>query len=183
MTARQVLDAMLRTSRVLYGALVAATVLLAAISFIVKPDVPQPIQPLVEIYIAVAAVGVAVTSFVFPAKALATSAARTRMEVVPSGVTMEGLPMPPRFADPLGAARRAMAAAQTSFILSLALSEAVSLFGLVLHMLGAPRPVSLPFFVAGTVLAALRFPTLSRFVAPFERAHGASFAASMDGTG
>lgn len=182
MTARQVFDTMLRTTRVLYGALVTTTVLLAVVSFVVQPNAPQPIQPFMEIYIAVAAVAVAVTSFILPAKTLATAATRTRMEIVPSGVSMEGLPLPPRFADPAGAARRAMAAAQTSFILSLALSEAVSLFGLVLHMLGAPRFVSLPFFVAGTVLAALRFPTVSRFVAPFERAHGASFAASMDGT-
>ena len=86
-----------------------------------------------------------------------------------------------RFANPVEAARRAMALGQTTFILSMALSEAVSLVGLMLHMLGAPIMVSIPFFVVGTTLAAIRFPTVGRLVGDFERTHGASFAASMDG--
>ena len=57
----------------------------------------------------------------------------------------------------------------------MALSEVVSLVGLVLHMFGAPLAISIPFFVAGTLLAAIRFPTLPRLVAPYERACGAKF--------
>ncbi len=181
MTARQVFDQSLRVTRVIHAALVMTTVMLAVVSFVVQPDVPQPAPANMEASLAAVAVVVAVLSFVLPAKTTATAAAAIRVEILPPGVGSDGMPLPPRFADPATAARRAMAAAQTGLILSLALSEAVSLFGLVLHMLGAPHPISLPFFVAGTILAALRFPTVPRLVAPFERAHNASFAASMDG--
>jgi hypothetical protein len=58
----------------------------------------------------------------------------------------------------------------------MALSEAVSMLGLALHMLGGPLAVSAPFFAAGTLLAAIRFPTLPRLVAPYERACGAKFS-------
>jgi hypothetical protein len=85
---------------------------------------------------------------------------------------------PARFAQPVKAARHALASAQTSFILSMALSEAVSLLGLVLHMQGAPVEASTPFLAAGTLLAAIRFPTPARLLAPYERVHGATFAAS-----
>ncbi len=52
----------------------------------------------------------------------------------------------------------------------------MSLFGFALHMLGAPMPLAAPFFAAGTVLAAVRFPRLTTFVTPFEQAHGAAFS-------
>jgi len=65
--------------------------------------------------------------------------------------------------------------AQTGFILSMALSEVVSMVGLVLHMFGAPLAISSPFFVAGTLLAVLHFPRLPRLVAPYEQACGAKF--------
>lgn len=180
MTARQVFDQMLRTARVLYGALVMTTVMLPALSFVVKPNVPQPLDPTMQAFLGFMAVGVAVVSFVLPPRAMATTGARIRVEVTPPMPGADGLPMPARFTDPATAARRAMGAAQQGFVLSLALSEAVSLFGFVEHMLGASRLVSTPFFIAGTVLAALRYPTVERFVAPFERTHGATFAASME---
>lgn len=176
MTARQVFDPMMRTARVLYAALVTATLLLAGLSLVVQPTAPQPITLAIHLYMAIVAVLVAVVSFVVPAKTMATASARVRVEVLPSAPGPDGSPLPARFADPTGAARRAMAIAQQGFILSLALSEAISLLGFALHMLGAPLRASLPFFVTGTVLAALRFPTLARFVAPFERAHRATFA-------
>ena len=127
------------------------------------------------------AVMLAVASFVVPRTVGANAAKGARAEVLPAEPGYAGMGAAARFANPVEAARRAMALGQTTFILSMALSEAVSLVGLMLHMLGAPIMVSIPFFVVGTTLAAIRFPTVGRLVGDFERTHGASFAASMDG--
>ena len=71
-----------------------------------------------------------------------------------------------------------MGLAFTPFLVSMALSEAVSLLGLVLRAQGAPLTHGMALIAAGTVLAAVRLPTLERLVGPYERLHGASFAAS-----
>jgi hypothetical protein len=63
----------------------------------------------------------------------------------------------------------------------MSLSEAVSLVGFALHMLGGPLPMSSALIAAGTLLAAYRFPTAARLVGPYERAHNASFAAGEAG--
>jgi hypothetical protein len=42
--------------------------------------------------------------------------------------------------------------------------------------------VSSAFIAAGFLLAAFRFPTITRLVGPYERAKGASFAASEGGS-
>jgi hypothetical protein len=57
---------------------------------------------------------------------------------------------------------------QTPFILALALSESVAMFGFVLGWLGAPLPVAGAFFAASWVLLLARFPTRSRVFGPFE---------------
>jgi hypothetical protein len=64
----------------------------------------------------------------------------------------------------------------TSFILSLALSEAVAVFGLVGHVGGFfPMSVALVFVGAAIVLQALRFPSAARCVAITERAWNAKW--------
>jgi hypothetical protein len=64
----------------------------------------------------------------------------------------------------------------TAFILSVALSEAVAVFGLAGHVAGfLPAPVALVFVGAAIVLQALRFPSAARCVAVTERAWNAKW--------
>jgi hypothetical protein len=182
MSAQQVFQRTLPTVRILYGALVASTLLLAFAAFFAKLDIPkEPPAPAMLGMLGAVALALAVASFVLPRTLGATGAKNARDEVLPAEPGYAGTGTPARFADPGAAARKAIAIAQPPFIISMALSEAVSCIGFVSHTLGASAQVSVAFFAAGTTLAALRFPTAGRLVAPFERAHGASFAASMDG--
>lgn len=159
--------------RILWGALTFSTVLVVVVSVIVKTDPQAALQPGQLPVLALVAVGAAVASFVLPAR-MAGQAIPKRPAIVEGEPGPDG-PQPGRFAHAEEAARRALGRSQTGFILSMALSEVVSLVGLVLHMFGAPLAISIPFFVAGTLLAAIRFPTLPRLVAPYERACGAKF--------
>jgi hypothetical protein len=181
MKAQDVVARAMPTIRILWFALTVSTLLLAVVAFVVHPQVRHAPDTTMVALFGVLGVVLAVTSFVLPATTFAANAKRSPPEVVraePTAVAFQ--PPAPRFAQPEKAARQALAIAQTAFILSMALSEAVSLLGLVLHMQGAPPEQSAPFFVAGTLLAALRFPTPARLLAPYERVHGAAFAASTD---
>jgi hypothetical protein len=177
MTAQQVFQRTLPTIRILYGALVASTLLLAGVSFQIPAGTdPQPLA--VTVALVVGAVASAVFSFVMPALITRQPA---RGEMPAPEIGPDGKPLPRRFVDPAGAAREAMARGQTMLILQLAMSEAVSCIGLVAHTFGEPRAMSLSLFAAGTLLAAIRFPTIASLVGPYERRNGASFAASGDG--
>jgi hypothetical protein len=180
MTARQFFARAMKTVRILWGALLFSNVLLGVVTVLAPSQARHPPELTSVEMLAAAALAVAVASFVVPARMRATYLAASRAETTPAEPTPTGAG-PARFAHPDQAARRAMGGALTPFILSMALSEAVSIVGLQLHMLGAAMTVSTPFIVAGTVLAAVRFPTLARLVGPFERAHAASFAASEGG--
>jgi len=181
MRAQQIFARAIFTARVLWGALTFSCVLLGVVTVIVPSPVSHPPE---ESFVAIfAAVGfaLAIASFVLPARVYANNVALVRVEKVEPEPTPDG-PGPARFAHPELAAGRAMGIATTSLILSMALSEAVGLLGLVLHMQGAPMTLSSAFIGAAVVLAAVRFPTVPRLVEPFERAKGASFAASEGGS-
>ena len=156
----------MRVIRILWGALTLSTVLLVVVSVVAQKDPQAALQPGQLPVLAVVALGAAVASFVLPAR-LARQASLKRPAM--------GEGEPGRFAHAENAARSALARGQTGFILSMALSEVVSMVGLVLHMLGAPLAISSSFFAAGTLLAASHFPRLRRLVAPYERACGAKF--------
>jgi hypothetical protein len=181
MDAQQVFQRSLPTVRILYGALVFSTLLLAFAAFMMKLGVPEPPAQALEAGMAMVALALTVASFVLPRIVGANAAKTARVEILPAEPGYAGAGTPARFADPAGAARRAMALGQTTFILKMALSEAVSCIGVVMHSLGAPHMHVIPFFVLGTTLAAIRFPTPDNLVSDFERVKGASFATSMDG--
>jgi hypothetical protein len=168
----------LQTMRILWVGLTASTVLLVVVAFKVQHEVQEPLPPLVQAVLVGAAVVVAVTSFVLPARFYGNLPSHVRSEVAETGRMGGFVSQGARFADPDRAAGKAIAVAQTPFILSMALSEAVSLLGFVVAFHGGPITVAGPLFAAGTLLAAIRFPTLARIVGPYERAHGATFPAS-----
>jgi len=181
MTARQIFTRAMKTVRILWAALVFSNVLLGVVTFIVPSQASRPPEATLVYMLAAVALSVVVSSFVVPARMRAAYLANKRVETTPPEPTATG-PALARFMDPVKAARRAMGGAFTPLIVSIALSEAVSMVGLQLHMLGASMTVSTAFIATGTLLAAIRFPTFERLVGPFERAHGASFAASEGGS-
>ncbi|HEY1695690.1 MAG TPA: hypothetical protein VGG39_26160 [Polyangiaceae bacterium] len=166
------------TIRILWAALTMSVLMMAGVTFVVVPQVPRDGLPMTNVIIlVVAAVGVSIASFVMPPRAYAQSKAEVAEPEPGSG----GVRGPARFVDPSRAVGRALAMGQTAFILAMALSEANACIGLAMHMLGAPHAWSLPFFALALVLMATRFPTPERILGPFERRHGATFAASEPG--
>jgi hypothetical protein len=168
---------MLPTARILWGALVVSTLLIAFMAFRLPQDPHLHLDPNVELILGVVAVGIAIASFVVPPLVATSNARRLDVGIFPAN-QLTGATA--RFLDPQRAARQALGIGQTTLILSMALSEVPSLLGLVLHMQGAPTPHVVPLFAAGTLLSLVRFPTVARMKSPFERAVGATFAASVE---
>lgn len=174
----------LMTLRILWFALFASIFLYMGIAYGVftgKPTAsPAPIIPptfgLVSIVLAA-------TSFILPRHSYRPMAKAAKVkieeEVASNSVFpdryREALPKQRVFAEPREALDKAFAVFMTPFIVSLALSEAIALFGFVVAQLGFGMMSSLPFFVAGAVLIAIRFPRQETVMARFEKAQSASF--------
>lgn len=163
-------DGPLRTMRVLWGAIFASSVGFAGVVAFLRaqpPRGPAPVMPpVMPVALGAVALAVAVMSFVLPARFYAT-AVRNLASQPPDGEfggEFGGGDVPPTVL------RRLTGVFQTTFVLSVALSEAVSLFGVVLGILGAPWPIVAPFFAAGSLLILIRFPTHERIVEPYRRA-------------
>jgi len=175
----------LRTTRILWFALLLSVFLYAGLPFTgLLPPAKGPPLPIMSYALAAMSLALAVTSFLLPktiySGALRATQVETTEEVAPSAFSEQYRAATPKarvFVDPNAAKSKAYAVFFTPFILSLALSEAIALFGLVLASLGFDKVVYLPFFGVGAVLIALRFPNEASILAAFERAHGASFPA------
>lgn len=165
--------------RVLWAALYASTFIYVFLYFTVAPDQPQQPIGTMRIALAVTALMVAVVSFVLPASLHRKGAAMAKLDVKdvpdPDGSVMlrDEAPTIRVFADPAKARKKAMALYFTPLILSLALTEAIAIFGFVLGFLGAELPTVLPFFVAAWILFIPRFPRWKAAVEPLEQAHDA----------
>ena len=141
--------------RIIWGALLASNAMLAYVAKVVPPQQhpthghapPPPPEPTMLYALGGMAVVVAVLSFVLPARFRAQGFRRQPSHRI-------GQPIEPALL------KRRLALAATPFILSLALSHAVSLFGLVLAMVGHPFPIALGFILVGSALIAVRFPTM-----------------------
>jgi hypothetical protein len=173
----------LRTTRILWFALLVACFMYVGLAFggfFPRPVVaPEPIMPIA--FAGVAAM-LSAASFLMPRMVYAGAARAadlaTQEEVAPDGYSQkyrEAMPKSVVFADPNAARNKAYALFMTPFILSLALSEAIALFGLVLSVLGFEKTVCAPFFAVGAVLILIRFPSEPSILAALERARGASF--------
>ena len=174
----RILWAALMMSCVIYGGLIASGMLTQG------REAPIVLDPTMALVFAVSALGVAVTSFLMPASILRQALAHaapsvTIEERTDTGATTlyrDAAPRVRSIANPAEA--RAIFAGRffTAFILSVALSEAVAVFGLAGHVAGfLPMPVALVFVGAAIVLQALRFPSAARCVAVTERAWNAKW--------
>ena len=175
----------LMTMRILWFALFAATFLYMGVAYGVLPKPAfAPLQPMMAPVFAGISLVMAVMSFLLP-RTTYKQAARAAKVKIEEEIASSAFPtryreaMPKRavFSNPEAAMTKAFACFQAPFILSLALSEAIALFGLVLSQLGFDKLISLPFFLAGAVLVAIRFPQQANVLRAFEQARGASFPA------
>lgn len=179
---------MLRVPRILWAALIMSCVIYGGLiaSGLLSQGRGEPIvlDPTMALVFATSALGAAVTSFLLPAsilrQALANAAPSVtieeRADTDATTLFRDAAPRVRSIASPAEA--RAIFAGRffTSFILSLALSEAVAVFGLAGHVAGfLPIPVALTFVGAAIVLQALRFPSAARCVAVTERAWNAKW--------
>lgn len=173
----------LRIMRILWGALLGSVgiyVVVMVAGVVQKPSTPP--APVMLPAFAVMSFMIAVVSFVMPAmmykQAVAGIKVDTVEEPMPDAFTADYRKASPKvkvFADPAAALRSAVAVAQTRLILSLAFSESIAMFGLVVLVMGFDDLMAVPFFVVSAVLMVLRFPTERQILEPFEAAKGASF--------
>ena len=163
------------TLRILWLALSVSTLLIAAVAFLLPPPRLAPGVEAVPVALMVVSAVIAGVSFLLPRSALAGGLKRRASSLLtePEGVGRRVL----RVDD--AALRVIYAAFQAPFILSMALSEAVSLNGLVLSRLGFAPQLFAPLLGAGTLLALLRLPTEERVLA----AAGRALSAEVDGRG
>jgi hypothetical protein len=173
----------LMTLRIIWFALLTATFLYLGVAVGVLAKVAQvPQIPIMPFVLSGMSLVLAVMSFVLPSmiygQAAKTGDVQIKDELVPNAYPdryRQAMPKRQIFADPPAAMRMAFASFMTPFILSLALSEAIALFGLVLVQLGFGTTMGLPFFLAGALLIAVRFPSQSKVLRMFEQARGAVF--------
>ena len=167
--------------RVLWAALLASQLvylmLLTLPGLVAVPAAPP--DPQLPLVLAGAAAVIAVVSFVLPARLRAASMARvalaTERRPDPSarGAFREAVPTH-ELADPEAMRRAALLAGFVPFVLSLALSESVSVLGLVLGFLGHEPLVWAPLIATGMLLTMARFPSEQRLVEALARAKGLS---------
>jgi len=169
--------------RILWLALFVACLIYVGISLAgIFPKPHEPPAPLMPMLFGVVGTAIAVLSFVMPRQAYGPIArkltVKIKEEAAPeafAGRYRDAMQKQLVFADPKKAASAAFTAFMTPFILSLALSEAIAVFGLTLVAVGFELLVAAPFFGAGAILILIRFPTQKKVLGAFEQAHGASF--------
>jgi hypothetical protein len=154
----------------LWAAILMSTLLLAAFAWLLPPLPAGMEPPIFAPMLGALAAVVAVFSFVLPAMST-----RIAMQRLASQVREEAFGGSRSRVLQLSTAafERLMMSTLPAFIMSIALSEVSSLFGLVLNRLGAPITTSIPFFAAGTLLVAIRFPSRSAALARIGRTLGA----------
>lgn len=141
------------------------------------PDGQQMPQHLPEMLGALA-VGIAIISIVLPARTF--DAALRSMDVTfenevgePIGSFRESAPRVLLIAKPHEAVLAAFTRFQQPFLMSLALAEAINLFGMMVGYYGEPPWAYAPFFALGLGLMMWRFPRLQTITSALERVKGA----------
>lgn len=141
----------LRVQRILWAALMVSggVFVLVAKAAAPAPNPRHPPDPTMLYAIGAVALVVAVLSFVLPAR----QRARAFRDLPPYD------PSSPHAAAAL---KKRFLRANTIFVLTMALRQAVGLFGLVIAMNGFGLTVALGFFLASLALMAASFPTMSQ---------------------
>jgi hypothetical protein len=171
----------LRTLRLLWAAISFAVLVLAVAVVFVTPAARSP-EPVMLLALVLAAVQVAVLSFVVPGWLFRKAVKRAAFQVVEppdpdahEAFARSGAAKLRVFRRPADVQQRALFYFQSPFILSIALSESIALFGLMLRLLGFDISTGLVFCAAAGVLVALRYPRASAVFTSVERVCGARF--------
>lgn len=153
----------LLTPRILWAALLASQAMYVGLMVIGIFEVPEePPDAMMLPVLGVVALGTGAMSFVVPAFVRKSATEQVMRK------------LPQHEATDAAIFRAALEAGFAPFILSIALSEAVAIFGLVLSALGFPLLYCLPFSALGAMLTLIRFPMARTFLAPFEEKLGRS---------
>lgn len=170
----------LRTIRVLWFPLFSSNfVFLALIAFGPHAQHPDPAVRLYPPIFGALAAGIALLAVALPARAFAGSLRAMKVRVEEdAGEALGGFRQAAlvrrRIADPDQTLLDALMRFQSAFLVGMALSEGVSLFGLVLAFVGLPAADWAGFFVVGVGLMLSKFPRLATVVRALERTSGAS---------
>lgn len=151
-----------RTLRLLWASIFSSLGILGGFAATLPPPEVEGDRTLLLLFAAVA-IGNAAMSFVLPMIIYRSGVRRANVPVdeVPdpdAAAAFAGATRVRVFRDPVAARALARLHFQQSFILGLALSEAVGLLGFVLNRMGFPLLFALPFFLISGVLIAVRFP-------------------------
>jgi len=155
------MGARLTTPRIVWAALLASQGIYVGIMLGgLLPRPPAPPDPIMLYALAAVALAVSAASFAVPMIVRRAAIASAVADLRHHEASLETIQS------------RALAIGFTPLVLSLALSEAVALFGLVLFAIGFPLAVSAPFHAVGAMLTLVRYPTVATFIGPFEEALG-----------
>lgn len=170
----------LMTMRVMWGAISGSTVLLLIVGFTAAPAPEQPPQMVMLVAVGALSLGLIGASQVVPKQVLVGALKAQKFQVVEPPATERMFNDAPRrgrkFAEPEQVRLKLIQCAQTPFILGLALSEAVAIFGLMLMMLGFQLTHTLGFFVVSWVLLLSKYPKLESFERVLEATYDADLA-------
>ena len=171
----------LRVMRIIWAALLLSTLIYLVVALVVPPESTEELgretSPLMPPAFAALAVALAAASIAVPRRMAKESLLQKRFALVDLAADKR------MFSDAKGRARRfqdsgaaraeAFPALQTSFIVGMALAEAIALFGFVLLYLGFELSWGLPFFAVCWVLMAGRYPSPARLDQQLEEAYDA----------
>lgn len=167
--------------RILWAALFVSTWLYVVVLFVLAPPMTEQ-DPTFALVLGMAALSTASLSILLPPRIRRAALTRVELPIIErpdaQGVHLfrDSPAMVTVFADTQRALARATETYFTAFILGMALSEAVSLFGFMLRFLGYGWPYALPFFLLCWALMLSRFPTRAALVGPVEQHFGAKLA-------
>jgi hypothetical protein len=167
--------------RILYLALFAMIFMYAGVAMVAAPQPAEPLDPIMAFVFGLLGLSCSAASFLVPRKLLdlvyATQkpAIHEKAEAREDALFRDEAVMQRVFADPAEVRRMLLQMHMTPFILGLALSESVAVFGLIVRFLGYSWGIALPFFVLSAVLIAARFPTMAALEKEAARRFDASF--------
>jgi len=167
--------------RIIWFALLASTFIYLVVMFVATPPRDAPPDQTMAMALAMVALTTAAISVLMPRmmfkKSISMMKLPTRELVDPNASPILRDEAPKlRVYEDLNAARRAVTGRFfTPFILGMALSEAVAIYGLVLGFLGHPPSISLPFFVIAWILMLPRFPREDAVMRQVEEITGVRF--------
>jgi hypothetical protein len=172
-------DQKLMVMRTIWGALLGGTVMMFVVGYAVTSERQEALSPeamLLPVF-AVLALSMAGGSVFLPPFLLRQALAGLKLATtdVPSpgpSTRRRGK----RFVDPQSIRSRLVMVAQPSFIIGMALSEAVAILGFVLWFLGFEVTLVIPFFVVCWGLMLSKFPRLATFEHTLQSVYDADLA-------